>query len=348
MAELFQSPADIRSAILREQLGTANAISSGSSAALVGGIFGRALQGEDPRLKQARTLEEINQELLGMGLEVGTPGFTQALVPRVRSRLGMGPALQAQQMALQAESQLAAVRGVKGPSPALVRQLGRLGYSPEEAADIAAHPEMATSVIKARMKPEALSTAGRMLVESGLTQGTPEFRAAMQEEIDKPRGVRVEINAGSKAAEVLRAKTEEAQRAESVEVDNALDEVLGAGVALSDRGVGGVLGAPVDTAVEARRYRSRAKRLAKALAQLRNPGSAEASDMAAATILEDMPGAGTALVSPKALRAFVEDFRREAAQARGEQVGGAGRSIENLTPADLRTMTAEELEALAR
>jgi hypothetical protein len=126
-------------------------------------------QAQDPRLKQAQTLQDIEQEMGQMGLEPGTPEFTKTLGQLMMTRLGPAAAAQAVSMARQLEIQRAEVEGIRqGPLQAQARAqgmmrilTGRLKYEPEDAAALIADPELASAVIKEGLKPETLTEKAR-------------------------------------------------------------------------------------------------------------------------------------------------------------------------------------------
>lgn len=350
------TPGDVRAALERERLTSAQMIGQMGATgrgALLGGILGQGFRGPDPRLRQAQALEQINQELTALGLEPGDPRFTAELVPRVRARLGLGPALQAQQMALQAEQQQQAVRALRTAPEAQRRTLERLGYAPDEAAELEA-AGIGKEVAKARLTRDQLTPLMRnVMAATGAAPGTPAFQAAMKEAIK--RAPLIQQNIGQKAAEavaVQAAKAEEAQGREATEVQRAVSRMRSIGEEFAS---GGVFerGAAALTPGLRRRWTIARRRAAKAIAQLRNPGNAEAAGQAEDAIFETLPDAAFVAANPAVLDEIVEEFEIEAEQslpragrARVSRLGN--RRIEDLTPEDLETMTDAELEALVR
>ena len=131
------TPGDVQAALARERLGQAQifgTLGASGRGALVGSLFGSAF-GEDPRLRQARDLQAISQDLAARGLTPGTPAYTAALVPQVQAKLGTAAALEAHKMALAAEERQIQIQGLRGPGPSragLARSLiNRVGMDPD-------------------------------------------------------------------------------------------------------------------------------------------------------------------------------------------------------------------------
>ena len=352
MADIFgQSSGEIRNAILREQLGQAQIIGLSGSAgrgAVVGGILGRALQGEDPRLRQARALEEINEELTGRGLEPGKPGFRQALVPMVRQRVGLQAAMQANQMALQAEQQEMALQALQQGPGASSRTLQRLGFTAEEAADIASDPELSRKVINARLKPREKTILVRNLSAAGVDLSTAQGKSTMLEILKKP-GVSVQLSDKVKqAVQIQEAKAEAAQGREAATVANASARLRELGQRFTSGGLlerGGAALSPGDR----RRWNVARRRLAKGVAQMRNPGDAEAASIAEEALVQALPTPEQLAAFPAILDEVLSEIEIEAGQEGGRPSPlGARKSISDLTPGDLERLSDEELEALAR
>ena len=355
MADLFASPGEIRAELRNERLRQDALLSQTRPGVVVGGIFGRALQGEDPRLRRARALDEISQELTRMGLRPGDPDFTRELVPRVQARLGLQAALQAQQMALQAEQSRMAVRGVQQSAGAMQRSLERAGFPPAQAADLATDPKLARQVIASRLRSPEVTALQREAAAA-----FPGDQNAQQKAIrdilaarGRGQGITINIDKAAEAARVQTAKTRAAQAEEATEVQNAAAQLAGIAALTTP-------GSPISPTMRMR-YDAARLRLGKAVAQLRNPGGTEASDAAAQAVADTLPGITGASLVPGMVQTMLRDIEMEAAQARGEIANPETRpEIRRNTPdfsglpddavlnMDLSTLDAQGLEAWGR
>jgi hypothetical protein len=370
--------------LARERITNAGLIgnlSPGGHGALAGGLFGQALTGGDPRLKQAQALEEISQELSSMGLNPGDPEFTKQLVPRVRARLGIGQALEAHKMALKAESDQNSVRAIREGPGAAVRSLMRLGFPEAQAVDLSQDLELSRDVIKARLKPPQMDAlvrqaqfalpdnleGQRKIVADVLTakaqgqsvtvnnfasqalgsnaakwrnlDGTP-VNPILTPAQASAQGARP-ITAAEDAAEKKAATLAQAQKTEATEVENSARSLL---EVVEKMGVGSVLSFSDRNA-----YDRRIGRLAKAVAQLRNPGDAEAAGEATARIIEAMPSATIAAFNPALAKEAIDEVLSEAKQATGATTPAPDRPpIPRKPLPPPGAMTTQEIEAELR
>ena len=338
------TPGQVRAQIAREQAGQIALLSQARPGIIGGFTLGGAFQGQDPRIQRAQAMQEIQRMISSRGLNPGDPGFRQMLVPLVRSRVGLEAAMEANRMALEAEQAESEIAAVRRRTTAGRRALRRLGYSEAEADDLAALG-LAGDVIKARTKPPELSAKGKAVRDAGFVPGTPEFQAQMREQLKPRPGVQISI--GDKvqtAVATQEAKAAAAQGREALEVQRAVGRVREIG---EEFRTGGILerGASALTPAMRKRYDLARRRLAKATAQLRNPGDAEAASVAEESIYRSLPGPEQIALFPAMLEEIAAEFQLEASQNRPQR---PVRVLEDIPVEDLSNMTEEELRALVQ
>lgn len=327
------TPGQVQQALAAERLGQAQifgTLNASGRGALVGSLFGSAF-GEDPRLRQARDLQAISQDMAARGLTPGTPEYTKAIVPAIQAKLGTQAALEAHKMALAAEERQIKIQGLRGPATSrsgLVKALTkRVGMDPDVAIEFAVnHPEISAKMVSERIKmtPDEKNA----LIAA---RGDPEKQAdIIHQKMVKPL---IQQNIGAEGAKVT-ARLRAAQAEEATEVARAA-------ASLSDF-AGTLEPGSIISPTARNQYNFRVRRVAKAIAQLRNPGSAEASQAAEEAIVQQMPSVNQASLFPAMVNEILQAVQAEARQS------GTQPSPGDLSASDLRNMSDAELDALER
>ena len=269
--------------------------------------------------------------------------------------MGSGEVAKAMAMAQQLEMQRAEVDAVRnGPEMqqrealGLARILNRMGYDEQDSYLLAQHPEIAKTAIKERLKPEKLASAIEIYERARTDKGFADWYAqtekskassvTVQNYMTKPlssdasgwrnlagatadpgdtpeaaasKGFRP-ITAEAQAAATKAATLQAATVSENKEAQQAISQLRGIVDGLSVRSAL----SPTDRG----RYDNARVRLAKAIAQKRNPGDAEASAQAEERLLNALPSLEQAIAFPGAVEAVVGDLDKE--------VGGQGKAKE--------------------
>lgn len=317
----------------------------------IGGILGAP---EDPRLAQAQKMQMLEQEAAQAGLEPGTPEFTQWVVPRVTAAAGQQAGIQAFQMASQLEAQRLELEGIRGAPQAgqaqmeaRARHLISLGEPPEAALTVATNDDVyrdrVKELTKDRSSPEkrlfqdmqatpglrdsviALRRAGANVTKINIDrpmslgdlqkvrgpdgQPLPPGTTAAQAAAAVQAGAATVLTPEQQAAATKQATADVANTAESKELTTAGERALQVvqGISLSSvisprqRGQWGIV----------------MGRLAKAAAQKRNPGDAEAAADAERRLLDDLPGIAFAAAQPEDAKSLIREIMREAGTGAG-------------------------------
>jgi len=150
---LFGPPPErIQQAMADERIARAAAIGNiplgGFGGAIAGQLAGQAIGDiagiQDPRLRQAQTMQDVQQQMLASGLSPGTPEYTQAVTQAFRAAGQEDLAVQAftlgrqlEEQSLETEGRRLELRGDPGAVPRRARALVLAGADPEFAALIA-------------------------------------------------------------------------------------------------------------------------------------------------------------------------------------------------------------------
>ena len=317
---LGASPGDIQALLLRDQTQRANVLAQGghrAAGAVLGDVLGGAFAGEDPRLTQAKELDAISKELAGMGLEPGMPKFRQELVRRVQARIGTEAALNANRMALEAEQNEMAARVARSAPAAIAAELKRRGLTP----DLAFAPKIAEKVIQGSIDANKATALVKNLQAFGVDPASPEGQK-MGLEILRKSNVTIN-NIPAKVAEKVAIQEGTAAAGRGRMAKDVSNAVEGVRTAANRIDVTKLLSSPREQAANVQAYENQLGRLAKALAQIRNPPNTEASAQAEERILARLPSAAALAINPGALDRIIEDIVLEAQQAAGSQPAGA-------------------------
>ena len=309
----------------------------------IGGILGAP---EDPRLAQAQKLQQLEQEAAQAGLEPGTQEFTRWVVPRVTAAAGQQAGIQAFQMASELEAQRAELEGIRGAPQAAqaqterrVRTLTAAGIPPQQAFDISQNDKAYEKIVTDRFKVEGKPISLR---EFELSQIIPGYREHLVEQkragattvkVDnyyaKPLGKDATVyrNAAGEAAPATLTASQAADQGFApitAEQQAALTKQATADVAntaeskelttAGERALDVVQGISLSSVISPRQrgqWGLVMGRLAKAAAQKRNPGDAEAAADAERRLLDDLPGIAFAAAQPEDAKSLIREIMRE-------------------------------------
>ncbi len=335
----------LRNAQIFGQLGTAGAAAIGGD--LLGSGINQLFGAQDPQLERARRLQAVQQDLAD--LEPGTEDYTRTALRSLRARIGPEAAAQALPRLAALEKERAELEELR-QGPLLAQRgaqrraalLSSIGL-PDGLAILAADdPQLTRELAKQALSPEEATTLQRELAATGQPPEAQRqllldilkrraegpgpavqvFNAPTGFEVDPSQPGRLRAIPGGPADPELRAEQAAASREATLTAGEKLEraEVLAAEaqVRAIARGLSAADLVPFSTA--RKRYNNAVRRLAKAVAQKRNPGDAEASQLAEEALVEDFPGIEFAFSNPQAVNALVNDL---AAEARGAPVGGA-------------------------
>ena len=296
---------------------------------------------------RARLLQDAQQEVTRQGLTPGTQGFTKAAVAALTRRGLVQEAVEAQQLGTQLEGQSLQVekmrtelRGDPGGAQRRFEGLVLAGVDQEVAARMAPNKKLFESVMGNLFKKQnvpAQIQAYQFAVGQGFQGSFLDYQTQLKRagassvtvNVDKPLGVSdlkqlrtpqgaplppgttmrqaaemgaTVVSAEEQAAVTDIAKLEAAQGVERDEVVSAIAQMRDANL-----GIGGV-GEAFDSA---KQYELIVGRLAKAVAQMRNPGSAEASAQAEERIVEQFPSFAVAKLRPQTLDRVLDTLSDE-------------------------------------
>lgn len=306
----------------------------------VGQLFG----GVNPALRRAQKLEQIGADMEAAGLEPDNPDFAREVYRRMISGgFSQQEALAAFQQAQQATSGAIDLERKANPVDRrgnLARSLVALGEDPEVAMILSQTPKAAMERIKVLAKPEKEDKGTTDQQNFAAAQRDPAFaeyleakrrqgatRVRVENFYGKPLGKDArdyvdaqgnqpspDMTASDAAAEGFRPMTRAEEAAATEQARKAVgegkerEEVRGA-VAQLNRVLSEASAADVANPFSSARdrYKLAAGRLAKAEAQRRNPGDAEAAGQAEDRILEQMPSFEMAVMQPNRVRAVVND-----------------------------------------
>ena len=321
-------------------------LGGGTAGLLLGEAIG-ALGGNDPTAR-AGLLQEAQREVMNQGLNPGDAGFTQAAVQALTRRGLLQEAQEAQiqgmemeRAGLELQRLRQSVGGDTGGDQRRFEGLVLAGVPPEVAQRMAPNVELFKSVMNNAFKKEdvpAQIQAYQFARQQGFEGTFMEYQTALKRagasnvsvsvgekplsvsDLNKlrlpdgsplPPGTTMNqaaaagataITAEEQAASTRRAQLEVGEAKEREEGIAAIDALRGAD--LSVGGVGELFTRPQE-------YQAMITRIAKAVAQKRNPGDAEAAGQAEDRLIETFPSFARLQAQPGALQGVLSVYENE-------------------------------------